>query len=97
MENSAKTLLKEYLTSQTINSLFFNCVFIQFNSKKVILILQYLLLPLQLTLHKKSSFWLKISSVNVTETAVSCRNSEEILKKALMENFIFCAVWNFLS
>ena len=36
------------------------------------------------TLHKKWSFSLRISSVNVTTSAVS-------LKKSLMENFIFCA------
>ena len=34
-------------------------------------------------LHKKWSFPLRISSVNVTKSA---------LKKSLMENFIFCAV-----
>ena len=39
---------------------------------------------LAITLHKKLSFTLKISSVNVTKFAV--------LKKLLMEEFVFCAV-----
>ena len=40
-----------------------------------------------LPLHKKGSFPLGISSVSVTKSAVS-----HLLKKSLMENFIFCAV-----
>ena len=47
------------------------------------------------TLHKKLSFPLSISSVNVT--ADSCgwkklRIWSHLLRKSLMENFIFCAV-----
>ena len=42
-----------------------------------------------LTLHKKWSFSLRISSVNVTQSAVSWRN---LLKKSLTENFIFSVV-----
>ena len=38
-----------------------------------------------ISLHKKWSFPLRISSVSVTKSAV--------LKKSLMENFIFCAVY----
>ena len=44
---------------------------------------QYLKMKKNITLHKKWSFPLKISSVNVTS---------RLLKKSLMENFIFCAV-----
>ena len=40
-----------------------------------------------LTAVKKWSIPLRISSVNVTISAVSC-----VLKKSLMDNFIFCAV-----
>ena len=42
-------------------------------------------------LHKKWSFQLKISSVNVTQSALFCVFGH-LLKKSLMENFIFCAV-----
>ena len=48
MENSPKTLLKVYLVSQTFTGLFFNCVFFQFRSKKILLIGKYLLLLLQI-------------------------------------------------
>ena len=44
------------------------------------------------TLHKKWSFPLRISSVNVTKSA---GNWSHLLKKPLMENFIFCAVQTF--
>ena len=53
----------------------------------------YLYDPSWLTLHKKWSFPLRISSVNR-----NCRNRRKLqiwshlLKKFLMENFIFCAV-----
>ena len=43
------------------------------------------------TLHKKWSFALKISSVNVTKSAGNGGFSH-LLKKSLMENFIFCTV-----
>ena len=43
-------------------------------------------------LHKKWSFPLRISSVNVTKSAVLWIWSHS-LEKFLMENFIFCAVW----
>ena len=43
------------------------------------------------TLHKKWSFPLRISLVNVTKSAVSWSHS---LKKSLMENFIFWEVLN---
>ena len=44
------------------------------------------------TAQKKWSFPLRISSVSVTRSAVSCRFSLHLLKKSLMQNFIFCAV-----
>ena len=40
--------------------------------------------------HKRWSFPLRISSVNVTKSAL--RIWSHLLKKSLMENFIFCAV-----
>ena len=43
----------------------------------------------QVLLHKQWSFSLRISSVNVTKSAVW----SHLLKKSLMENFIFCAVY----
>ena len=46
-----------------------------------------------LTLHKKCNFPLRISSVNVTKSTVNC-GTMHLLKKSLMENFIFCAVLN---
>ena len=42
-------------------------------------------------LHKKWSYPLRISSVNVTKSA-SLQIWSHLLKKSLMENFIFCAV-----
>ena len=44
------------------------------------------------TPHKKWNFPLKTSSVNVTKSAVSCglRIWSHLLKKSLIENFIFC-------
>ena len=44
------------------------------------------------TMHKKSSFSLRISSVNVTKSAVSLWIWSHLLKKSLNENFSFCAV-----
>ena len=43
-------------------------------------------------LHKKWSFPLRISSVNVIKSLVSCGFNHIYWKKSLMENFIFCAV-----
>ena len=43
------------------------------------------LVNLCISLHKKWSFSLRISSVNVTKSAV-------LVKKSFVENFIFCAV-----
>ena len=48
MENSTKTLLKVYLASQIFTGVFFNCVFFQFSSKKILLIAEYLLLLMQM-------------------------------------------------
>ena len=42
------------------------------------------------TLHKKWSFPLRISSVNVAKSVVSCLIWSHLLKKSLMESFIFC-------
>ena len=47
------------------------------------------LVPLQ----KKRSFPLSISSVNVTKSAIVLRIWSHLLKKFLMENFIFCAMF----
>ena len=47
----------------------------------------YLVQTLWISLHKKWSFPLRISSVNVTKSAVFCG------KKSLIENFIFCSVF----
>ena len=44
------------------------------------------------TLHKKYSFPLKTSQVNVTESTVSCGFGHMYWRNPLMENFIFCAV-----
>ena len=44
------------------------------------------------TLHKKWSFPLRISSVNVTKSTVSFGFGYILLKKSLMANFISCAV-----
>ena len=44
-------------------------------------------------MHNKSSFPLKISSVNVGKLRIQ----PHLLKKFVMENFIFCAVWNSCS
>ena len=46
------------------------------------------------TLHKKWSFPLRISSVNMTKSAV--RICSHLLKKSIMEKFIFCAVREFV-
>ena len=46
-------------------------------------------LKIYFSLHKKGSFALRISSVNVTRSAGT---ADVLLKKSLMENFIFCAV-----
>ena len=43
------------------------------------------------TLQKNWSFPLRIFSVNVTQTVVSC-GLGHLLKKSLIENFIFCVV-----
>ena len=46
---------------------------------------------------KKWSFPLKILSVTVTKSAGNCGKlliRSHLLKKSLMENFIFCAVWS---
>ena len=51
-----------------------------------------------MTLHKKWSFPLRISSVNVIKSAGNGRNlKSHLLKKSLMENVIFCAVWQSFS
>ena len=47
-----------------------------------------IILVMSITLHKKRGFPLRIFSVNVTRS--------HLLKKYLMENFIFCAVLSFL-
>ena len=44
------------------------------------------------TLHQKGSFPLRISSVNVTKSVVSCGFGHIYRKKFFMENFIFCVV-----
>ena len=44
------------------------------------------------TLHKKWISPLRISSVNVTKPAFYCRFGHNLLKKSLIENFIFCAL-----
>ena len=49
------------------------------------------LIQKQPSLHKKWSFPLRIYSVNVTKSTGNCVFSH-LLKKSLMENFIFCAV-----
>ena len=46
-----------------------------------------------MALHKKWIFPLRISSVNMTRSAVLQRIWSHLLKKSLMKNFIFCAVW----
>ena len=60
MENTPKKLLKAYLASQTVTGLFLNCVFFQFNSKKILLIVECLLLLTQVKFYsenvEKSSF-----------------------------------------
>ena len=48
--------------------------------------------PVYLSLHKKWSFPLRISSVNVTKSAGFLRIWSHLLKKSLIENNIFCAV-----
>ena len=45
-----------------------------------------------ITLHKKWSFPLGISSVNVTKSAEKLRIWSHLLKKSVIENFDFCAV-----
>ena len=47
-----------------------------------------------ISLHKKRSFLLRISSVNVTKSTGNCAFSRiyHLMKKSAMENFIFCAV-----
>ena len=42
---------------------------------------------------KKWSFPLGISSVNASKSAVFLRIWSHLLRKSLIENFIFCAVW----
>ena len=46
----------------------------------------------QNSLRKKWCFPLRVSSVNVTKSAVSCGFGHIYWKKSLMENFIFCTV-----
>ena len=45
-----------------------------------------------ITLHKKWSFPLRISTVNVTNPQFPADIWSHLLKKSLKENFIFCAV-----
>ena len=47
----------------------------------------------EVSLHKKWSFALRISLVNVTKSSVSLRIWLHYLKKSIMESFIFCAVY----
>ena len=44
------------------------------------------------TYHKKRSFPLRLSSVNATKSQSKLRLWANLLKKSLIENFIFCAV-----
>ena len=46
----------------------------------------------KLAMHKKWSFPLRISSVNVNKFSGNCGIWSDLLKKWLMENSIFCAV-----
>ena len=57
----------------------------------------YVNLILTIRLHKKWSFPLRISSVNVTKSARKLWIFSNLLKKSLMENFIFCAVSDWLK
>ena len=45
------------------------------------------------SMHEKWSFLLRISSVNVTKSALSC-GFDHLLRKSLIENFIFYAVFS---
>ena len=50
------------------------------------------------TLGDLSHFSSRISAVNVTKSAVACGiGHSHLLKKSLMENFIFCVVFNTLE
>ena len=87
---SAKNHLKKVLLCQK---------YYQNHYYNYLLILNSLAVPwssikssVRIPLHKKWSFLLTISSVNVTKSTVSWRNLKNLLKKSLMENFIFCAV-----
>ena len=49
------------------------------------------------TLHKKWSFPVRISSVNVTQSATKLWIWSHFLKKSLIENFIFCTWYLFVN
>ena len=49
----------------------------------------YFIKPREKSLHKKRSFPLRISSVNVTKSAIFLRIWSHLLKKSSIENFIF--------
>ena len=57
---------------------------------KLVEILRLFLQKKTLILYKKSSFPLRISSVNVTKSVVSYGFGHIFMRKSLMENFIFC-------
>ena len=87
---SAKNHLKKVLLCQK---------YYQNHYYNYLLILNSLAVPwssikssVRIPLHKKWSFLLTISSVNVTKSTVSWRNLKNLLKKSLMENFFLCSV-----
>ena len=53
-------------------------------------------LTLRLTLHKKWSFSIRVSLVDVTKICRKLRIRSYFLKKSSKENFIFCAVLEYL-
>ena len=77
-----KTILMKF----TLKEMFWNL-------KELVVIIIVIITPLQevVELHKIRNFSLRISSVNVTTSAVSC-GFGHLLKKCLMGNFIFCGV-----
>ena len=82
-KKTPKTLLKAYLTSQTITGLFLNCLMIQYNSKKNLLIAEYLLLLMQLRFYVRKKLEIRHAVLD-TFSLVAVRKNFAISKNQEM-------------
>ena len=82
-KKTPKTLLKAYLTSQTITGLFLNCLMIQYNSKKNLLIAEYLLLLMQLRFYVRKKLEIRLAVLD-TFSLVAVRKNFAISKNQEM-------------